>query len=350
MTSDHDDHDSVYDGLFGGDSDHWAFGTDFADPLAGMEATIPVGVDPRALAQYCLMLGDDALVLSHRLSQWCGNAPELELDIALANIALDLLGQARLLLVRAASADPSVVPPLPLHSLETLRSPETQSSLETSHSSETSHSPETQCPSETQSSLETRRSPVPAEDALAFFRDDWAYRNAWLAEAPNGDFGQTVARILLFTTVRLAIFERLCGSRDAVLAAVAAKGVRELTYHRDFAGRWFLTLARGTGESRRRVIAGLAEVWRHHDELFRAHPVERELSRCGVAVDPATVAGDADAALATVFAASGVERPVVSQAGQLGGRSGRDGVHTEALSLLLAEMQSVARAHPLGRW
>jgi ring-1,2-phenylacetyl-CoA epoxidase subunit PaaC len=332
QTSDHDDHDSVYDGLFGGDSDHWAFGTDFADPLAGIEATVPDGADPRALAQYCLMLGDDALVLSHRLSQWCGNAPELELDIALANIALDLLGQARLLLARAASADPSVVPPLPCYSLERRHSPEEQGSPEA------------------QDSAEVQSSPVPAEDALAFFRDDWAYLNAWLAEAPNGDFGQTVARILLFTTARLAVFERLRASRDAVLAAVAAKGVRELAYHRDFAGRWFLTLAQGTGESRRRVVAGLAEVWRHHDELFRAHPVERELSRCGVAVDPATVAGDADAALATVFAASGVERPAVPQAGPLGGRSGRDGVHTEALSLLLAEMQSVARAHPLGRW
>jgi ring-1,2-phenylacetyl-CoA epoxidase subunit PaaC len=311
--SEHDDHDSPYEGLFGGDSDHWAFGTDFDDPLAGIEATIPDGADPRALAQYCLMLGDDALVLSHRLSQWCGRAPELELDIALANIALDLLGQARLLLARAASADPSVVPPLP-------------------------------------GASEAVPSPVPAEDALAFFRDDRAYRNAWLAEAPNGDFGQTVARILLFATARLALLERLRASRDAVLAAVAAKGVRELAYHRDFAARWFVTLAQGTEESRRRVTAGLAEVWRHHDELFRAHPVERELAGAGVAVDPADVAGEADAALATVLAASDLPWPEVPQAGQLGGRSGRDGAHTEALSSLLAEMQSVARAHPLGRW
>jgi ring-1,2-phenylacetyl-CoA epoxidase subunit PaaC len=311
--SDHGGHDSPYEGLFGGDSDHWAFGTDFDDPLAGIEATIPDGADPRALAQYCLMLGDDALVLSHRLSQWCGRAPELELDIALANIALDLLGQARLLLARAASADPSVVPPLP-------------------------------------GSADGLPSPVPAEDALAFFRDDRAYRNAWLAEAPNGDFGQTVARILLFATARLALLERLRASRDAVLAAVAAKGVRELAYHRDFAARWFVTLAQGTEESRGRVTAGLAEVWRHHDELFRAHPVERELAGAGVAVDPADVAGEADAALATVLAASDLPWPRVPQAGQLGGRSGRDGAHTEALSPLLAEMQSVARAHPRGRW
>ncbi|GGQ41816.1 ring-1,2-phenylacetyl-CoA epoxidase subunit PaaC [Actinomadura coerulea] len=301
-------HGSVYDGLLDGDSSQWAFGTDFEDPLAGVDTTVPGGVDPRALATYCLMLADDALVLSHRLSEWCSNAPDLEEDIALANIALDLLGQARLLLARAAAADPSVVPPLP------------------------------------------EGSPVPAEDALAFFRDADAYRNVRLAELPNGDFGHTMARVLVFATARLALFERLTGSRDAVLAAVAAKGAKELAYHRDFAGRWFLTLAQGTEESRRRVLAGLDEVWRHHDELFRTHPVERALAEAGVAVDPAATAGDADAVLAQVFAASGVERPEVPQAGLLGGRAGRDGAHTEALSRMLAEMQVVARAHPLGRW
>ena len=301
-------HGSVYDGLLDGDSSQWAFGTDFEDPLAGVDTTVPDGVDPHALATYCLMLADDALVLSHRLSEWCSNAPDLEEDIALANIALDLLGQARLLLARAATADPSVVQGLP------------------------------------------EGSPVPAEDALAFFRDADAFRNVRLAELPNGDFGHTMARVLVFATARLALFERLTGSRDAVLAAVAAKGVKELAYHRDFAGRWFLTLAQGTEESRRRVLAGLDDVWRHHDELFRTHPVERALAEAGVAVDPAATADDADAVLAQVFAASGVERPEVPQTGMLGGRAGRDGVHTEALSRMLAEMQVVARAHPLGRW
>lgn len=171
-----------------------------------------------------------------------------------------------------------------------------------------------------------------------------------LAELPNGDFGHTMARVLVFATARLALFERLTGSRDAVLAAVAAKGAKELAYHRDFAGRWFLTLAQGTEESRRRVLAGLDEVWRHHDELFRTHPVERALAEAGVAVDPASTAADAGAVLAQVFTASGVERPEVPQTGLLGGRAGRDGVHTEALGLMLAEMQVVARAHPLGRW
>ena len=206
-----DEHGSVYDGLLGTDTSQWAFGTDFEDPLAGVDTTVPADLDPAELAAYCLPLGDDALVMSHRLSEWCSNAPDLEEDIALANIALDLLGQARLLLARAAAADPSVVPALP------------------------------------------EGSPVPVEDALAFFREAVDFRNVRLVEVANGDFGQTIARLLLFATVRLAAFERLAGHRDPVLAAIAAKGVKELTYHRDYAGRWFLTLAQGTDESRRRL-------------------------------------------------------------------------------------------------
>ena len=300
--------DSVYEGLFGGGDDHWAFGTEFSDPLAHADAPLPGGVSRAALAAYCLMLGDDALVLSNRLSEWCGRAPDLEVDIALANIALDLLGQAQVLLSRAAVADPSVVPPLP------------------------------------------QGSPVPAQDALAFFRDDRAFRNTRLVEAENGDFGETVSRLLLFATWRLAIFGRLSDSADVILAGVAAKGVKELAYHRDFAARWFVTLAQGTPESRRRVLAGLDAAWRHHDELFQAHPLEQELATAGVAVDPADIAAEADAVLRQVLAASDAGTPAAPQAGLPGGMTGRDGLHTEALSRMLAQMQSVARAHPLGRW
>ncbi len=234
-----DEHQSVYDGLTGGDESQWAFGTapiepQGADPLAGVDTTIPDGVDPAALARYCLMLGDDALIHSHRLAEWTSNAPDLEDDIALANIALDLLGQARLLLARAAAADPSVVPVLP------------------------------------------EWSPVPAEDALAFFRDEPGFRNLRLVEADNGDFAVTIARLLLASTYRLALLERLVTHPDPVLAAIAAKGVKEVAYHRDYAGRWFVTLARGTEESRRRLLAGLDVVWAWHDELFRTHPDEAD--------------------------------------------------------------------------
>jgi ring-1,2-phenylacetyl-CoA epoxidase subunit PaaC len=302
------EHGSVYDGLLGTDSSQWAFGTDFEDPLAGVDTTLPEGADAAALATYSLMLADDALVMSHRLSEWCSNAPDLEEDIALANIALDLLGQARLLLARAAAADPSVVPALP------------------------------------------EGSPVPAEDALAFFRDADAFRNVRLAEVANGDFAHVVTRVLLFATVRLALLERLIGSRDSTLAAVAAKGVKELTYHRDYAGRWFVTLAQGTEESRERLLRALDQLWPLYPELLAAHAVERQVAAEGIGVDPTTVADEVDVVLEQVLAMSGVDRPRRGALAGVRGRTGRDGLHTEALSRMLAEMQVVARAHPRGQW
>ncbi|MCY7396706.1 MAG: phenylacetate-CoA oxygenase subunit PaaC [Nocardioides sp.] len=302
------DHHNAYDGLLGGDASQWAFGTDFEDPLAGVDTTLPEGADAAALAAYCLMLGDDALIYSHRLSEWASNAPDLEEDIALANVALDLLGQARLLLARAAAADPDAVPALP------------------------------------------PGSPVPPEDALAFFRDEHAFRNVRLVEAENGDFAVTVVRLLVFSTYRLALVQRLATSRDPVLSAIAAKAVKELTYHRDYAGRWFLTLARGTEESRRRLVRGLDLVWPLHDELFVAHDVERLVAEQGVGVDPASVADEVDVLLEQVFSVSGLERPRLPRTGSVAGGTGRHGRHSEGMGRLLAEMQVVARAHPTGRW
>ncbi len=308
-----DDHGSVYDGLLGGDDAHWAFGAaepdlQGDDPLAGVDTTLPDGVDGSALAAYCLMLGDDALVLSHRLSEWCSNAPDLEEDIALSNIALDLLGQARLLLARAAAADPTVVPAMPAGS------------------------------------------PVPPEDALAFFRDQHDFRNVRATEPVDADFAETMARLLVLSTWRLAVVQRLVGSRDAVLAAVAAKAVKELAYHRDHAAGWVVTLGLGTEESHRRLVAGLRSVWPLRWELDRTHPVEAGLAEVGVAVDPAAVAGEVDVLLEQVLTTAGVARPEVRDVGSHGGLTGRDGRHTEVFGRLLAEMQSVARAHPLGRW
>jgi ring-1,2-phenylacetyl-CoA epoxidase subunit PaaC len=305
-------HDSAYDGLLDHhtvmDDSQWAFGTDFEDPLAGVDTTIPDGVDPEELAAYCLMLADDALVYSHRLSEWCSHAPDLEEDIALANIALDLLGQARLLLARAAAASPTFVPDLPAGS------------------------------------------PVPPEDALAFFRSAAELRNVRLVEPENGDFAVTIVRLLLFSTWRLALLERLAASRDQVLAAVGAKGVKEVTYHRDYAGRWFLTLAQGTEESRSRLLAALPRVFAFHDELFIDHPVEGSVAAAGVGVAPSTVAAEVGVILGQVFSVSGIEPHPAAQVGPVAGGMGRHGRHTESLSHLLAEMQSVARAHPMGAW
>ena len=171
-----------------------------------------------------------------------------------------------------------------------------------------------------------------------------------LAEVPNGDFAEAVTRILLFSSWRLALFERLSRSRDAVLAAVAAKGVKELAYHRDFAGRWFVTLARGTEESRRRVLAALDGLWPLWDELFESHDIEVAAAGAGVGVDPAQVAAEVAVVLEQVLAAGGVDQPDLRGLAGVQGRKGRDGGHTEALSRMLAEMQVVARAHPEGQW
>lgn len=303
------DHDNAFSGLLDHDSHgQWAFGTSFDDPLAGVDTTVPDGVDRAALARYCLALGDDALIVAQRISEWNSRAPELEEEMAMANTGLDLLGQARLLLARAADADPAVVPFI------------------------------------------SQTSPVPAEDALAFFRDDRAFTNVRLAEQENGDFARTMARLLIFVTWRLAIFSRLRSSRDPVLAAVAAKGVKELTYHRDYAARWVVTFGAGTDESRRRIIAGLADVWPFVEELFASTADELDLAAAGVGVDPATTRAEFDQVIDQVLHAAELERPHGHTSGAIAGRRGRGGVHTEALGHLLGEMQSVARAHPEAAW
>ncbi|SHR42599.1 Putative phenylacetic acid degradation protein PaaC/phenylacetate-CoA oxygenase, PaaI subunit [Mycobacteroides abscessus subsp. abscessus] len=303
------DHDSAFAGLVDADTlDQWAFGTSFDDPLAGVDTTLVDGIDATDLATYCLMLADDALISAQRLTQWCTNSPELEEEVALSNIGLDLLGQARLLLARAAAADPAIVPTLP------------------------------------------EGSPAPAEDALAFFRDEPFFRCVRLVELANGDFAQSIARLLVFSTYRLAVLDRLCGSRDPVLAAVAAKGVKELTYHRDYAARWFITLADGTDESRTRIEHAVTSIWPYVDELFTANPVEQRLAAVGAAVDSSTLRTEFDSVVEQVLRASALPVPTARPVMVVDGRSGRDGIHTEALSYLLAEMQSVARAHPTATW
>lgn len=302
--------DTAYESLAEADDDaRWAYGTGFDDPLKGVDTALPDGVDGEQLATYCLMLADDALIMAHRLAEWSTNAPELEEEVALANIGLDLLGQARLLLTRAAAASETVVPTLPADS------------------------------------------PIPPEDALAYFRDESWFRNVRLTELENDDFAASTARLFCFSAWRLGILQRLRDSRDNVLAAVAAKGVKELTYHRDYAGRWLVTLAQGTPESRERMIAGLANCWPYVGELFDPHPIETALHSLGVAADPAHGRAEFDDVMATVLSAADLDIPDVPFARHVGGHAGRqrDG-HTEAMGHLLAEMQSVARAHPLGRW
>lgn len=283
----------------GHDDPRWAFGTGVEDVQAEIASPVPGGVDPADLAAYCVMLGDDALLCSHRLSEWVSNAPELEEDVALANIALDLLGQARVLLARAGHVEGN----------------------------------------------------GRDEDAFAYLRGEAEFRNVALAElGDQQDFARAIARLLLFSTWRLALLHRLLDSRDPVIAAVAGKGVKEMTYHRDYAARWTLRLGDGTAESHARMQAALDEVWPYVEELFGSSEEERRLVETGVAVDPAKAREVVDAVLDQVLARATLTRPDRPPIGAIGGRGGRQGVHTEQLGHVLAEMQSLARQHPGARW
>ncbi|WP_019075090.1 1,2-phenylacetyl-CoA epoxidase subunit PaaC [Streptomyces hokutonensis] len=276
-----DDH--VYLSLAEGhdDSDaRWAFGTGFEDPLHGVDQSVPEGTDTAQLAAYCLALGDDALVSAQRLAQWCTAAPELEEEVALANIGLDLLGQTRLLYARAGQVDG------------------------------------------------TGR----GEDAYAYFRDADAFRNVRLAELPNGDFAFSITRLLVLSSWRLALFERLAvTTSDPVLAAIAAKGVKELAYHRQYAAEWAVRLGDGTEESQRRMRDALAAVAPYVDELF---------------AETGELKAEVLAVLRQVTDAAGLAWP---ETAPVPGH-GRDGDHTEHLVPLLTELQSVARAHPEATW
>ncbi len=298
-----EDEFAAYQSLSQETEDHrWAFGTGFTDPLEGIDTSVPEGVDAQALATYCLMLGDDALVYSHRLQQWMTRMPELEEETALANIALDLLGQARMLLARAGRAEAA------------------------------------------------RRADGngPGEDELAFFRHENEFRNVRLVEAPAADFAELAGRLLIFSAWRLALFARLAESADPVLAAIAAKGVKELAYHRDYAAQWVIRLGDGTPLSRGKMQAALDTIWPLVDEVFEADLVTAALP--GVAADPAGLRDEVSAVLGSVLDAATLDRPGGAPMAQVAGKSGRDGVHTEAFGYLLAELQSVARAHPDATW
>jgi ring-1,2-phenylacetyl-CoA epoxidase subunit PaaC len=310
--------DAAYEALTDHDDDaRWAYGTGFADPLTGVDTTVPAGVDRDDLVAYCLMLGDDALVMSHRLQQWVTRAPELEDELALANIALDLLGQARLLLARAAEVE------------------------------------------------DAGRD----EDALAYLREATDFRNVRLVERADADFAHLVARLLVFATWRLAVLDRLTGSGDPVLAAIGEKGVKEVTYHRDYAAQWVVRLGDGTALSHDRMQAAVDAVTPLIDELFRPHPIELRLAQDAVAVDPSTARSEFDTVWAQVLEAATLRQPPGphpatsgspvssgdagrdgADAARDGAHTGRDGAHTDALTDILAELQSVARSLPGGVW
>ncbi len=243
-----------------------------------------------AVAQYALWLGDDALILAQRLGWWISRAPELEEDVALANIALDQIGHARSFLTYAGRAWDKT------------------------------------------------------EDDLAYFRREPEFRSVHLVEQPNGDFARTIARQLVVALYQWELYSRLVDSADPTLAAIAAKAVKEVDYHRDHSTQWVLRLALGTEESRRRMIAGLKLTWPYVEELFTDHPLIDELGETGVR--PSSLRAPFDAALQAVLDEAELELPAVP--GAVGG--GRLGRHSEHLGYILAELQVLAREHPGASW
>ena len=259
---------------------------ELADELSGDSGAV-ASVDA---AEYALWLGDDALVLSQQLGWWIARAPELEEDVALGNIALDLLGHARSLLHYAGTASGR------------------------------------------------------SEDDLAYWRDEPEFRSAWLFEQPNGDFAHTIVRQLFVALYLEALYSRLVASSDATLAAIAAKAVKEVAYHVDHAEHWMLRLALGTDESRRRTEVALADLWPYLDELFQDSPL---IDRLGdVAVRPSTLREPAMDAVARMLGECELDPPTIPFVSG-GGRAGR---HSSYLGYLLAELQVLARQHPGASW
>ena len=255
-------------------------------------ATTSIQVQETPLVAFALRQADDSLVLGHRLSEWCGYAPALEEDVALANLGLDLLGQARSLYQLAAEAEGA------------------------------GHD----------------------EDALAYLRDDRQYRNLLLLEQPNGDFAQTIARGFLYAAFVDPWWRLLTGSTHPGLAAVAAKAERESAYHLRHTAEWMIRLGDGTAESHRRAQAALDRLWPYTGEMF--DPEDVALVADGTAPDPAALRPAWDRSVDEVLAEATLNRPERPQ-NQRGGRTGR---HTEHLSRLLAEMQTLPRTYPGARW
>jgi ring-1,2-phenylacetyl-CoA epoxidase subunit PaaC len=247
-----------------------------------------------AHCRYLLRLGDTSLVLGQRLAEWVGHSPALEEDLGLANLSLDLIGQARLLLSYAGE-------------------------------------------------LEGQGR---GEDALAFLRDAPAFLNLTLAEQPNGDFGRTIVRQCLLDAWQLEVYAALADSTDARLASIAAKAIKETRYHWRFSSGWLVRLGDGTEESHRRVQEPLNELWRFTTELFAADEVEEEVAAAGIAPRLTELQPRWSARIDEVLQEATLVRPAAIPYQWHGKR----GVHTEHLGHMLAEMQHLQRTYPGAQW
>lgn len=246
------------------------------------------------LFEYALRLGDTSLVLGHRLSEWCGHAPEMELDMAMSNLGLDLIGQARLFLTYAGEIEGQ----------------------------------------------------GRDEDQLAYLRDVLDYRNFLLVEQPNGDWAVTIARQFYFSVFQQLYFQQLATSADEQLAAIARKALPEIEYHVRFATEWVLRLGDGTEESKRRMQEGLVSLSRFTAELFESDDLENRLIAAGIAPDAALLRPIWQERIEDTLREAGLETPPPHRP-VLGGRKGH---HTEHLGYILTEMQYLQRAYPGAKW
>ena len=246
------------------------------------------------LLTYILRLADNALILGHRLSEWIGHAPLLEEELALGNVALDLIGQARPLYAYAGTVEGQ----------------------------------------------------GRDEDSLAYLRDAHDFRNILLVEQPNGDFAVTIIRQFFYAAFMHPFWRALARSRDATLAAIAAKAEKEAAYHLRHASEWLIRLGDGTEESHRRAQAALDELWPYAGELFERDAVEQDLVAEGIAVDPESLRAEWERSVDSVLAEATLAKPAAGWM-QSGGRNGR---HSEHLGHLLAEMQFLQRAYPGATW
>ncbi|MBY0568231.1 MAG: phenylacetate-CoA oxygenase subunit PaaC [Hyphomonadaceae bacterium] len=247
-----------------------------------------------ALATYALRLGDDSLILGQRLGEWCGHAPALEVDLSLTNVALDQVGQATHFLGLAGAIENA----------------------------------------------------GRDADALAFRRDVMDFTNCLLVEQPNGDFAQTIARQFLFSHYQALLFEQMARVKDERFAAIAAKALKEVSYHATLASDWVVRLGDGTEESKARMVAGLDWMWRFADELFVMDDVDAAAIAAGAGVDKSALRAEWDARIDAVLADATLARPA-SRRPVLGGRAGH---HSEHLGHLLSDMQFLQRAYPDATW
>ncbi|SDE17270.1 ring-1,2-phenylacetyl-CoA epoxidase subunit PaaC [Paracoccus isoporae] len=263
------------------------------DGGAGGHAPAP-DADQDALVEFLLRMGDNALILGHRNSEWCGHGPQLEEDIAVSNIALDLIGQAAMWLELAGAVEGQ----------------------------------------------------GRSADDLAYLRDVWDFRNVKLVERPNGDFGATLMRQFLFDAFHFHQLRGLVASSDARVSEIAAKALKEVSYHLERSAGQVIALGDGTGESRGRMQAALEDQWSYALELFASDGTDRNMAEAGIAPDPAELRGLWDETVGAVMAEATLEIPDSDFAHQ----GGKQGTHTEHLGYILAEMQFLQRAYPGAEW